>query len=69
MFARDYAKRGMAAYVQLIQREERKHGVETMTHQKWRGAEIVDQMLQTVTSGMASAGRPSLGVSKFTMSG
>merc|ERR1712107_705561 len=35
LFAREYAKRGAGAYVQLIQREERKHGVETLTHQKW----------------------------------
>merc|ERR1719321_2151624 len=47
MFARDYAKRGMAAYVQLIQREERKHGVETLTHQRWSGAELLDNMLNT----------------------
>merc|ERR1719440_281314 len=39
-FAKEYAKRGAAAYVQLIQREERKNGVETLTHQKWSGAEI-----------------------------
>ncbi|CAE8634404.1 unnamed protein product [Polarella glacialis] len=32
LFARDYAKRGAAAYVQLIQRKEREHGVETLKH-------------------------------------
>jgi len=64
LFARDYAKRGMAAYVQLIQREERKHGVETLTHQKWSGAELLDTMLNTVTSGMASTGIMSAGVTE-----
>merc|ERR1719375_2546404 len=34
-FAKAYQTRGAAAYVQLIQREERKNGVETLTHQKW----------------------------------
>merc|ERR1712190_539823 len=41
LFAREYAKRGMKAYVQLIQRQEREHGVGTLTHQKWSGSEIV----------------------------
>merc|ERR1739845_21758 len=39
LFARDYAKRGALAYVEMIQRQERKHGVETLTHQKWSGAD------------------------------
>jgi len=64
LFAREYAKRGMGAYVQLIQREERKHGVETLTHQKWSGAELLDTMLNTVTSGMASTGIMSAGVTE-----
>jgi isocitrate lyase len=64
LFARDYAKRGMAAYVQLIQREERKHGVETLTHQRWSGAELLDTMLNTVTSGMSSTGIMSAGVTE-----
>merc|ERR1712071_725376 len=42
LFSKDYAERGAAAYVQLIQREERKHSVETLTHQKWSGSELVD---------------------------
>merc|ERR1711972_946794 len=43
-FAKAYATKGAAAYVQLIQREERNNGVETLTHQKWSGSEIVDEM-------------------------
>merc|ERR1711877_55772 len=35
LFSREYATRGAAAYVQLIQRKEREHGVEALTHQKW----------------------------------
>merc|ERR1712187_51279 len=54
LFAREYAKHGMRAYVQLIQRQEREHGVETLTHQKWSGAELADAYLQTVTSGKSS---------------
>ena len=44
MFARDYAKRGMLAYVAGIQRQERANGIETLSHQKWSGAEYLDNM-------------------------
>jgi len=64
LFARDYAKRGAAAYVQLIQREERKHGVETLTHQKWSGSELVDEAGQVVTGGQSSTGIMSAGVTE-----
>nr|KYP36999.1 Isocitrate lyase 1 [Cajanus cajan] len=36
-FARDFANRGMLAYVERIQREERNNGVDTLAHQKWAG--------------------------------
>jgi len=64
LFARDYAKRGAAAYVQLIQREERKHGVETLTHQKWSGSEIVDEAGNIITGGQSSTGIMSAGVTE-----
>merc|ERR1712129_537169 len=54
LFARAYKKDGMKAYVQMIQRQEREHGVETLTHQKWSGAQLVDSYLNTVTSGKSS---------------
>jgi len=63
-FARDYAKRGMAAYVQMIQRPEREHKVSTLTHQKWSGAEIVDAMQGVVTAGQSSTGIMSAGVTE-----
>lgn len=63
-FAKDYAKRGMAAYVQLIQREERKNGVETLTHQKWSGSELVDLMGNIVSGGLSSTGIMSAGVTE-----
>jgi len=64
LFARDYAKRGAAAYVQLIQREERKHDVETLTHQKWSGSEIVDEMGTIISGGLSSTGIMSSGVTE-----
>eukprot|EP00928_Gymnodinium_smaydae_P085714 TRINITY_DN692_c0_g1_i11.p1 TRINITY_DN692_c0_g1~~TRINITY_DN692_c0_g1_i11.p1 ORF type:complete len:591 (-),score=129.32 TRINITY_DN692_c0_g1_i11:446-2107(-) len=63
-FAKDYATRGAAAYVQLVQREERKRGVETLTHQKWSGADLVDTMINVVSSGTSSTGIMSAGVTE-----
>jgi len=53
-FAKDFAKRGMLAYVDTIQRKEREFGVETLTHQKWSGAELIDAQLLAVTGGNIS---------------
>ncbi|PON93254.1 Isocitrate lyase [Trema orientale] len=53
-FAKDYARRGMLAYVERIQREERNHGVDTLAHQKWSGANYYDRYLKTVQGGIAS---------------
>jgi len=64
LFARDYAKRGALAYVEMIQRQERKHGVETLTHQKWSGADYIDVAGQLITSGLTSTGIMSAGVTE-----
>merc|ERR1712037_559603 len=64
LFAREYAKRGAGAYVQLIQREEREEKVETLTHQKWSGSEIVDEMGNIVSGGTSSTGIMSSGVTE-----
>jgi len=64
LFARDYAKRGAAAYVQLVQRKERENKVETLTHQKWSGSEIVDEMGNIVSGGLSSTGIMSAGVTE-----
>lgn len=53
-FARDFAERGMLAYAEDIQRQERKFGVETLAHQKWSGANYYDQLMKTVTGGISS---------------
>merc|ERR1719171_1240650 len=64
LFAKDYAKRGALAYVEMIQRQERKNGVETLTHQKWSGADYVDEAGQLITSGLSSTGIMSAGVTE-----
>lgn len=53
-FAKDFATRGMLAYVEKIQREERKNGVDTLAHQKWSGANYYDKVLKTVQGGITS---------------
>jgi len=64
LFAREYATKGMGAYVNLIQRKEREFKVETLTHQKWSGAEIMDGMLGVVSGGTSSTGIMSAGVTE-----
>ncbi|XWS64095.1 hypothetical protein CRYUN_Cryun06bG0157600 [Craigia yunnanensis] len=51
-FARDFARKGMLAYVEKIQREERNNGVDTLAHQKWSGANFYDRYLKTVQGGV-----------------
>jgi isocitrate lyase len=64
LFARDFADRGMLAYVETIQRREREHGVETLTHQKWSGAEFYDNFMKTVQGGVASTAALGKGVTE-----
>jgi len=63
-FAADYAKRGMLAYVEGIQRVERAFGVETLQHQAWSGANYVDRMLKSVTGGVSSTAAMGKGVTE-----
>ena len=44
-FVDGYAARGMGAYNELIQREERRVGVDLLKHQAWSGAELMDQQV------------------------
>ncbi|KAM7276691.1 hypothetical protein ACFE04_018557 [Oxalis oulophora] len=63
-FAKDFANRGMLAYVERIQREERTHGVDTLAHQKWSGANYYDRYLKTVQGGMSSTAAMGKGVTE-----
>ncbi|KAJ3193101.1 Isocitrate lyase [Irineochytrium annulatum] len=68
LFARDYAQRGMLAYVEGIQRQERNNGVETLSHQKWSGAEYYDNLIKTVQGGVASTAAMGKGVTESQFS-
>ena len=63
-FACDYLKRGMLAYVEGIQRQERANGVETLAHQKWSGANYIDSLMMTVQGGVASTAAMGKGVTE-----
>ena len=54
----------MLAYVQDIQREERNEKVELLTHQKWSGAELVDQMVNVASGGVSSTSAMGAGVTE-----
>ena len=41
-FVQEYAKRGMGAYVEMIQREERRTETPVLKHQGWSGAELAN---------------------------
>lgn len=68
LFAQEYAKTGMKAYVELVQRKERELGTDVLTHQKWSGADYADSLIKTVTSGTSSTCAMGEGVteSQFT---
>lgn len=63
-FARDFARRGMLAYVERIQREERINGVDTLEHQKWSGANFYDRVLKAVQGGISSTAAMGKGVTE-----
>ncbi|KAL7749995.1 isocitrate lyase 1 [Sorochytrium milnesiophthora] len=64
LFARDYAKRGMLAYVEGVQRRERQEKVETLAHQKWSGANYVDSVMMTASGGVSSTAAMGKGVTE-----
>ncbi|KAF8895428.1 isocitrate lyase icl [Infundibulicybe gibba] len=64
LFASQFAKTGMKAYVELIQRKERELGTDVLTHQKWSGADYADNLLKTVTGGVSSTSAMGKGVTE-----
>lgn len=62
--ARSFGDKGMLAYVQDIQREEKAEEVELLTHQKWSGAELVDRMVNVASGGQSSTAAMGAGVTE-----
>ncbi|KAF2271772.1 isocitrate lyase and phosphorylmutase [Westerdykella ornata] len=63
-FSKAYAKQGMRAYGEIIQEPEGERGIEVLTHQKWSGANYVDNMLKMVTGGVSSTAAMGKGVTE-----
>lgn len=63
-FAKAYAKQGMRAYGELVQEPEMANGVDVVTHQKWSGANYVDNMLKMVSGGVSSTAAMGKGVTE-----
>jgi len=63
-FSREYAKRGMRAYGELIQEPEMESGCDVVTHQKWSGANYADNLLKMVTGGVSSTSAMGKGVTE-----
>jgi len=63
-FAREYSKRGMNAYVHMVQEQEKENGVDVLTHQKWSGAHLVDSLQKMITGGVSSTAAMGKGVTE-----
>lgn len=63
-FAKAYAKQGMRAYGELVQEPEMANGIDVVTHQKWSGANYVDNMLKMVSGGVSSTAAMGKGVTE-----
>lgn len=68
LFAKGFASEGMKAYVKLVQRREREIGCDVLTHQKWSGADYIDDLLKTVTGGVSSTAAMGKGVTESQFS-
>ena len=45
----------MLAYVELVQRKERKLRTDLLTHQRWSGAMYMDRVLQSVRGASSTS--------------
>ncbi|KAI0338905.1 isocitrate lyase [Trametopsis cervina] len=64
LFSKSFATEGMKAYVELIQQREREIGCDVLTHQKWSGADYMDNLMKTVTGGVSSTAAMGKGVTE-----
>jgi isocitrate lyase len=63
-FAKAYSKQGMRAYGELVQEPEMDSGVDVVKHQKWSGANYVDELLKMVQGGVSSTSAMGKGVTE-----
>ena len=63
-FSEAFAQRGMQAYGDLVQSPEMDAKVDVVTHQKWSGANYIDNLLKMVTGGISSTSAMGKGVTE-----
>ena len=63
-FSKAFAKDGMRAYGELVQEPEMEGGVDVVKHQKWSGANYIDECLKMVTGGLSSTSAMGKGVTE-----
>jgi isocitrate lyase len=63
-FGKAYASQGMRAYGEQVQEEEMERAVDVVKHQKWSGANYVDELLKMVQGGVASTSAMGKGVTE-----
>lgn len=63
-FAKSFKETGMHGYVSNVQRKERENGVDVLQHQKWSGANYVDELMKVVTGGVAATAAMGAGVTE-----
>ncbi|CDO93087.1 unnamed protein product [Kluyveromyces dobzhanskii CBS 2104] len=63
-FSKNFAKLGMKAYAQDIQKKELDYGIDMVKHQKWSGAEYIDGLLRLAQGGLAATAAMGHGVTE-----
>lgn len=58
----------MGAYVEMIQREEKRTDTPVLKHQTWSGAELMDQQMNLASGGAASTASMGAGVTESQFS-
>ncbi|KAL1305585.1 hypothetical protein AAFC00_007190 [Neodothiora populina] len=63
-FSKAYSESGMRAYAMHVQEKEHAAGTDVLLHQKWSGANYIDDMLKMVSGGVSSTAAMGKGVTE-----
>jgi len=55
LLAKRYGKEAIYAFHDMIQKKEREHQIDQLTHQKWSGAQLVDKEVTLVTNSQTTS--------------
>ena len=54
-FVKDFSQRKMLAYLENVQLPEIENNIDMVTHQKWSGAEYIDNLVKTVNGNVSTS--------------